>query len=752
MFSRKLLISLVLGLMIVAVGCSTLKSGYHAARSLAGKVLDTAQKIGETKPSAQPAPSAADLQQEEEQLINAPEYVPSPADIPVFRDQLADGWSSWSWGSTINMENTAPIHSGSKSISVQHTEAWSALYLHIDNAIQTEGFTEIRFWLNGGPQGGQKIAVKAIDDSNGNWDPMVTITAKANTWIQVTVPLEKVGSPETIGGLIWQEYSGKTQPVYYVDDITLVARKGPPLPTSTPSAGPALKIDVQAARHPISPLIYGMSYADEALAKELRIPVNRWGGNTTTTYNWQIDVHNTGQDWFFENIPDKPVDVQKLPDGSTADQFVEQNKRTGTQSLITIPMIGWTPKQRKEDHPYDCSYKVTKYGVQQYTDQWDSDCGNGVNKDGKVLTTNDPKDAYKPVDPAFVQDWIKHLTGKYGTADQGGVTLYNLDNEPMLWSSTHRDIHPKPTTYDELRDRTYAYASALKAVDPKAQTLGPVFWGWCAYFYSAADNCKPGADRLSHGGMDLVPWYLQQMKLYETKNKVRILDYLDLHIYPQGEGVYGAKGSSATQALRLRSTRALWDRSYTDETWIAKPIYLIPRMHEWVDKYYPGTKLALTEYSWGAIDSLNGALAQADILGIFGREGLDLATLWWNPKSEDPGAYAFRMYRNYDGKGSAFGETSFKSASDDQDRLAVYAAQRTSDKALTIIVINKTSGGLTSSVSYANFTPAGKARVFRYSADNLKAIVAQPDLSVGSTGFLTTFPANSITLFVIAPK
>jgi hypothetical protein len=57
---------------------------------------------------------------------------------------------------------------------------------------------------------------------------------------------------------------------------------------------------------------------------------------------------------------------------------------------------------------------------------------------------------------------------------------YNL-NEPMLWNQTHRDVHPDPTRYDEVRDRTYAYAAAIKSADPSALTAGPTVWGWTAY-------------------------------------------------------------------------------------------------------------------------------------------------------------------------------------------------------------------------------------------------------------------------------
>jgi hypothetical protein len=68
-----------------------------------------------------------------------------------------------------------------------------------------------------------------------------------------------------------------------------------------PTANPTLSVDVTADRHPISPDIYGMNdYALEpALAKKLRIPVERWGANHTSRYNWLVDSSNSGDDFFF---------------------------------------------------------------------------------------------------------------------------------------------------------------------------------------------------------------------------------------------------------------------------------------------------------------------------------------------------------------------------------------------------------------------------------------------------------------------
>ena len=495
-----------------------------------------------------------------------------------------------------------------------------------------------------------------------------------------------------------------------------------------------------------------MNFAAPSLAAELRLPVDRYGGNATTRYNWQNDTANRASDWFFENIPNDNPNPAQLPDGSESDRFVDQDRSTGAKTVMTVPLIGWTPKSRA----YACGFSVSKYGAQQQIDSpWHSDCGNGVRTGGAVIAGNDPLDTSVPITQTFVQNWMQHLVGRYGTAANGGVLFYDLDNEPMLWNSSHRDVHPAPTSYEEMRTLTYAYAPAMKIVDAGVQILGPVEWGWSAYFYSALDGATGNSDRLAHGNVPFVPWYLQQMSAYEQQAHTRILDYLDLHYYPQADGVtISPAGDTNTQALRLRSTRSLWDPTYVDESWIAQTaegpyVRLIPRMRDWVNANYPGTKIAIGEYNWGGLEDINGALAQADVLGIFGREAVDLAGLWDPPNASQPGAFAFRLYRNYDGAAHSFGDVSVQAASTDQGQLAIYAAQRSGDHALTLMVINKTLAPLTTGVSLTGWS-SGTAQVFRYSALNLGAIVRQSDQPVSAGGFSTTFPASSITLFVMA--
>jgi len=109
-----------------------------------------------------------------------------------------------------------------------------------------------------------------------------------------------LGSPRTVYSIVWLNNTGGGQPTFYLDDIAFVDSGATRRPTPPPGSGPALSVDAGAARHAISPYIYGMSYADEAVADELRLPVRRWGGNSTRVTTGSSTIHNTGSDWYFE--------------------------------------------------------------------------------------------------------------------------------------------------------------------------------------------------------------------------------------------------------------------------------------------------------------------------------------------------------------------------------------------------------------------------------------------------------------------
>jgi uncharacterized protein (TIGR03437 family) len=562
--------------------------------------------------------------------------------------------------------------------------------------------------------------------------------------------------------------------------------------------GPAISIDAGADRHAISADIYGINFywdlgaandpkraAYTAAALDLRATSRRWGGNGTSTYHWKLDINSLANDWFYEVLPDTSVNAARLPEGSTFNRFADQARVSGGKIVATIPVLGWLPKARAEA----CSFDIRTYGsqckVDPYAQYHPVKCGNGIGydpacgdssvNDGKaprnpVYIKNNPTDVYALTDESLQAEWVRYTISRYGKSNQGGIAIWSLDNEPIWWDSTHRDIHPEPYTYDELLAVNTRYAAAIKQADPTALVSGPVGDNWSSLWLSKKDIVAGQArgnywsnsvDRNAHGGIALLTWYLQQMRAYEQQHGVRLLDYLDQHAYLAPNNVaFSTAGNAATKALRLDSTRALWDPTYivTGDYWIkdiennGAPISprFIPRLREIVAQNYPGTKIALTEYNWGALDDINGALAQADLLGIFGREGLDMANLWGPPKPTDPGAFAFKIYTNYDDIGGTFGETSVRAASADQGKLSVYAALR-SDLSLTIIAINKTGDDLASLVSLANLSPEPAAKGWQYSAAQLDAIAPQPDLPINGHSISAVFPANSITLLVVPP-
>jgi hypothetical protein len=508
-----------------------------------------------------------------------------------------------------------------------------------------------------------------------------------------------------------------------------------------------INIDASAGRHAISKYIYGLAYGGTALS-DLNCPIQRYGGNNTTRYNWQINADNRGSDWFFESIGDtSSTPAQRI------DSFVSQSQSASAESMVTIPMIGWVAKLGTGRAKL-ASFSIAKYGAQTGSDQWFPDAGNGILTSGQDVTGNDPNDANVPADSSFHQGLVQHEVSVFGTAAAGGLKYYLLDNESSIWQATHRDVHPVGATMDEIKSKILDYAGMIKSVDPSALVVGPEEWGWSGYFFSGYDQqwgSQHGwsnlPDRANHGGQDYLPWLLDQLHQNETTTGKRLLDVFSVHYYPQG-GEFGNDTSTAMQLLRNQSTRSLWDPSYIDQSWINDKVQLIPRLKGWISAHYPGTQIAITEYNWGAEGHINGATTQADIFGIFGREGLDFGSRWTTPDPSTPTYNAIKMYRNYDGQKSTFGDTSVQDTVANPDSLSSFAAVRTSDGALTIMVVNKVLTGQTpATINLANFANQGLAQVWQLTSSN--TITRLGDIHFSGNSFTETVPPQSITLFVV---
>ena len=494
-------------------------------------------------------------------------------------------------------------------------------------------------------------------------------------------------------------------------------------PTMTPMpAGPQLTVDVSQTSHLISPTIYGMAQTPADMLADLAIPLHRWGGNANERYNWQLgNAWNAARDWYYQN-----GSYGHTPDeGSISDRFLQTNLEQNVASLLTIPMVGWVASNTT-----GCAFPLP-----------DGTCGdaNGAscNRPGEVA--NRPSYSVA-APPQFMADWLTHLND-----ESLAVPFVSFGNEPLIWGTTHYDVHPQCTTYDEYLDRYLSYAGALRELAPNSQFIGPNSCCWWFYWNSMSEN----VDKNSHDGLDFLPWFLREMAAHEAETGVRLLDVLGVHYYP--EGLYNNDASGDTAVHRLRSTRSLWDPTYRDESWIDEPIRLIPRMQELIETYYPGTEFGIGEWNFGADGTMNGAVTIADVLGIFGREDLYYATYWTHPEANSPGYFAFKMYSNFDDANGRFGGTqplSIPLYPENPNEVGFYAARDRATGTLYLMLINKQPDQpYETTINLTNFGPAATAVRYQYDQTHPEDIVVME--TAVSNNFNIELPPYSISLLVI---
>ncbi|KAJ8487386.1 hypothetical protein ONZ45_g14363 [Pleurotus djamor] len=358
---------------------------------------------------------------------------------------------------------------------------------------------------------------------------------------------------------------------------------------------------------------------------------------------------------------------------------------------MTVPALDWVAKDATS-----YSYPRSIYPDQQAFDPFNSDAGNGRFPNGSALTPHtDPTLAYTPWNTSLAEQWLSGLTNI--------PTILALDNEIEIADHTHQDMHPEPVGYDEELERMIAFARASKAALPDVAVAAPMTCSWWFYWTSALG----WADTTAHWNTDFLPWFLQEMKKAETTYGKRLLDYLDIHYYFQPDT---SAEDAAAKALRLRMTRSLWDKSYVDESWIgADPqnhqwepdrVQLVPRFRTLIDIHYPGTKLAISEWSSTNDNDITGGLVTADSLGIFGKYKVDAATYWYQPDEMGPVGLAFWLYRGY---GVFFGSNSAQVnlASPNPDTYGIYAA--TENNKLSLVIVNKDTKPLAFDLSNVPF-------------------------------------------------
>jgi hypothetical protein len=490
------------------------------------------------------------------------------------------------------------------------------------------------------------------------------------------------------------------------------------------------RIDPAAARHAISPYIYGINPSrpneglDHPRYQSLHLALERLGGNRWTAYNWKTNASNAGTDYRLSN--DHYLDASTVPGDAVKAALLDAQGEAGRAVIVTIPINGFVAADESGPVPPHILPRNSPHFVPEYPSK-----------------TDDPQPAANHVyQDEFVRWLDDHFAGGLWRDHSYSIFLM-LDNEPDLWASTHPEVHPSHPTYLEVVSKTLAYARAIKLVVPEALIFGPASYGWNGFMTlqnavdAAADNAaiNPGTGQ-AYG--NFLSYYLAQMSRAEHETGKRLLDVLDVHWYPEAMGpnasgaltrIDSVDASPGITSARMEAPRSLWDETYVEKSWITrdslrgKAIALLPRLQRMIADNYPGTKLSISEYNLGGGTDISGAIAEADVLGLLGRYGVYAAAEWPMAGNEKYILGAIRMFRNFDGVKDAFGDVSVSSVTSDPADTSVYASVDSSQPGRTVLVaINRTNKPLTAQFTIAGTISSPLASIFQMTAQSAQTL------------------------------
>jgi hypothetical protein len=523
-----------------------------------------------------------------------------------------------------------------------------------------------------------------------------------------------------------------------------------------------------ANRYAISRFIYGANWTTDTDAwgnasTPNEFTLNRLGGNRTTAYNWENNYSNAGADWQYQN--DNSLSSSTVPGEAIRSRATATFSR-GAGLMVTVPMLGYVAADG--NGPMDtldadrAQRLASRFRISKPV------------KGSAFTLTPDPNDGYVYQDE-FV-NWVDK-TFPAARSDLAKPIFFSLDNEPDIWSSTHREIQsnigddpnqPRLQTYTGFINTTIAYARGIKSVVPGALVFGPAV---ATYAGVVTLGRYPTPDPV-YGTQSFTDVFLDQMRQAEVTYGKRLVDAYDLHWYPAAGTSAGeitndyATQDAAMINARLQAPRSLWDPTYNEQSWAndvtGGPVQLLPRLRQEIAAHYPGTKIAITEYYYGRGGDISGGIAQADVLGIFGREGVFAATLWpnaglWASPYAGSGAKAYayifgalRMFRNYDGQGGAFGDLGVSATTSDAVNSSVYASLDAAQR-VVVIAINKKAVAQTATITVAHPVALHTAHVYTLTGASASP-VQRTDIAVGANNTLSySMPAMSVSTLVLTP-
>ena len=494
-----------------------------------------------------------------------------------------------------------------------------------------------------------------------------------------------------------------------------------------------VSVDLTAEKQPISPYIYGVNAFDASSLKNVTVNNIRQGGNRYTGYNWETNWSNAGEDW--HNSSDTNIGDDNQGPAAAVQKLSQMAKKSSVPyKLATLQMAGYV--------------SADKNGTVTLEETAPSSRWNKVvfKKEGELSLEPDLTDG-----TVYMDEYVNYIINKLGdSASETGIQGYSLDNEPVLWNDTHPLMHPEEVSSKELISKSVELAKVVKALDPKAEIFGPAFWGMLPCM-----NCGDGSEikdkatgqvtgtftdedwaAVKSNYFWFTDYYLEQMAKAEKESGQRLLDVFDVHYYSQGIN---------TDDDILQAARSLYDPTYAENSWLqpwgAQYFPFLSVLQKSIDQYYPGTKLAISEYNLGNIGNedntgknIRTGLAEAEALGAFALNNVYFATYWGTLSKCPYVESAINLYTNYDGEGSKFGDNLVKTSTEDLSKSAAFASVNGDDTSEVKVVI--TNKDLTKSEK-AEIKIAGGAEnyksavVYAISEDHsdIRVIDVQNDLS-----------------------
>jgi endoglucanase len=159
--------------------------------------------------------------------------------VTIYGDVFGTGWESWSWDySLLNTAATSPVKVGTKAVKVALDGYGGFSPATTSAVINTYGYDAIKFWLHGGSGSNKTLSFYTQDVArDGQKSTEVPVTAVANTWTEITVPMSALGNPALIARLNFFNPSGSAISTISFDDIRVAPGATSTYPLSVTHAG-----------------------------------------------------------------------------------------------------------------------------------------------------------------------------------------------------------------------------------------------------------------------------------------------------------------------------------------------------------------------------------------------------------------------------------------------------------------------------------------------------------------------------------